>query len=155
METIVSPQAILGASDVLVCWTQTGHKGGTPGKVWFERESCLLSFRITLENRDGLYYCPSDVFTVEDDPSRGSSRKICQTIVEPPPIQRRHKSYAPVSLDRVTESKLWMLRLGSPGEDQLDLLPGNVTGIPNKFEYHPFRYIDWKEEARVQRQNAL
>ena len=47
-----------------------------------------------------------------------------------------------------------MLRLGSPGEDQLDLLPGNATGIPNKFHYHPFCYIDWKEEAWIQRQKA-
>ena len=47
-----------------------------------------------------------------------------------------------------------MLQLGSPGEDQLDLLPGNATGIPNKFHYHPFWYIDWKEEARLQHQKA-
>jgi hypothetical protein len=48
-----------------------------------------------------------------------------------------------------------MLRLGSPGEDQLDMLPGNVTGIPPGFHYHPFRFIDWKEEARIQKQAAL
>jgi hypothetical protein len=47
-----------------------------------------------------------------------------------------------------------MLRLGSPGEQQLDLLPGNVTGIPNGFHYHPFWFIDWKEEARTQKQAA-
>jgi hypothetical protein len=48
-----------------------------------------------------------------------------------------------------------MLQLGTPGEDQLDLLPGNVMGIPPTFEYHPFWYIDWKEEARVQWKKAL
>ena len=47
-----------------------------------------------------------------------------------------------------------MLRLGSPGEDQLDLLHGKVMGIPHGFQYHPFRFIDWKEEARVQKQAA-
>ena len=47
----------------------------------------------------------------------------------------------------LTESELWMLHLGSPGEQQLDLLPGNAMGIPQGFHYHPFRYIDWKEEA--------
>jgi hypothetical protein len=47
-----------------------------------------------------------------------------------------------------------MLGLGSPGEDKLDLLPGKVTGIPSSFHYHPFWYIDWKEEARVQNQAA-
>jgi hypothetical protein len=47
-----------------------------------------------------------------------------------------------------------MLRLGSPGEQQLNLLPGNVMGIPHGFHYHPFWFIDWKEEARVQKQAA-
>ena len=47
-----------------------------------------------------------------------------------------------------------MLQLGSPGEDQLDLLPGNVTGIPPGFQYHPFCFIDWKEEAHIQKQAA-
>ena len=47
-----------------------------------------------------------------------------------------------------------MLRLGSPGEDQLDLLPGNVTGVPPGFLSHPHRFIDWKEEARIQKQAA-
>ena len=59
-----------------------------------------------------------------------------------------------MSHNRLTESELWMLRLGSPGEDQLDLLHGKVTGIPPGFQYHPFWFIDWKEEARVQKQAA-
>ena len=45
-----------------------------------------------------------------------------------------------------------MLRLGAPGEDQLNLLPGKATGIPSGFQHHPFRFVDWKEEARVQKQ---
>ena len=52
------------------------------------------------------------------------------------------------------ESELWMLRLGSPGEDQLNLLQGNVTGIPSHLQCHQFCYIDWKEEARVRKQPA-
>jgi hypothetical protein len=47
-----------------------------------------------------------------------------------------------------------MLRLGSLGEDQLDLMSGKVTGIPAEFKYHPFWHIDWKEEARMRKQNA-
>ncbi len=57
-----------------------------------------------------------------------------------------------MSHNRLTELELWMLRLGSTGEDQLDLLHGRVKGIPPGFHYHPFRFIDWKVEARVQRQ---
>jgi hypothetical protein len=56
-----------------------------------------------------------------------------------------------VSHNRLTESELWMLCLGSPGEDQLDLLTGNVTGILSGFHYYSFCFIDWKEEARVQK----
>jgi hypothetical protein len=47
-----------------------------------------------------------------------------------------------------------MVRLGSPGEDQLDMLPGNVTGIPLEFQYHPFRFIDFKEQAQIRKQAA-
>ena len=52
------------------------------------------------------------------------------------------------------ESEVWLLRLGSPGVHQLDALPGNVTGIPSVFEYHPFRFIDFKEQARIRKQTA-
>jgi hypothetical protein len=69
-------------------------------------------------------------------------------------MQRHNKEYCPVLYNRLTESELWMLRLGSPGEDQLDLMPGNVTGIPPGFQYHPFLFLDWKEEAWVQKQVA-
>jgi hypothetical protein len=67
----------------------------------------------------------------------------------------RGKRYQPVAQDRMAESKLWMQCLGCPGKDQLDLLPGNITGIPHNFQYHPFQFIDWKEEACIQKQAAL
>jgi hypothetical protein len=60
----------------------------------------------------------------------------------------------PVTKDRLAESKVWMLGLASPGEDQIDLMPGCVLGIPPSFQYHPFHFIDWKEEARIQKQAA-
>jgi hypothetical protein len=55
----------------------------------------------------------------------------------------------------MTEPEVWMLRLGSPGEQQLGMLPGIVTGISPSFQYHRFCFIDWKEEARIQKQAAL
>jgi hypothetical protein len=63
VETIISLQAILAASDVLMRWTQTGHKDGSLGTIQFDSDSGLLSMTI-----DGLYYCPTDVFTVNCDP---------------------------------------------------------------------------------------
>ena len=58
-ETIISPQAILASSDVLVNWTQTGHKDGSPGMIRFDSDIGLFSIAMCLEYRDGLYYCPT------------------------------------------------------------------------------------------------
>ena len=154
VETIISPQAILAASDVLVRWTQTGNKDGCPGKIRFDSDSGLYSITMTLKNHDGLYYCPTDVFTVDRDPVRCSIPTIRWVTAPTPPSVRRHMDLPPVPYSRLAESKLWLLRLGSPGENQLDMLPGNATGIPHSFMNHPFRFVDWKEEARVQRQSA-
>ena len=41
-----------------------------------------------------------------------------------------------------------MLRFGSPGEHQLDVLP------PPVFEYHPFQSIDFKGQAYIRKQAA-
>jgi hypothetical protein len=79
---------------------------------------------------------------------------IRRAVIDMPPVKHCNKQYCPVSNNPLTESELWMLHLGSPVEDQLDLMPGNVTGIPPGFHYHPFRFLDWKEEARVQKQAA-
>ena len=50
VETIISPQAILVASDVLIRWTQTGHKDGSPGTICFDSDSGLYSIAMSLEN---------------------------------------------------------------------------------------------------------
>jgi hypothetical protein len=155
-ETIISPEAIVAASDTLIHWTQQGHKGDAPGCIRFTSDSGLYSISLVLEKRDGLYYCPTDVFTVDRDPIRQGMPVIRRVAApDPPPIPRRSKRYIPVTPDSLTESEVWMLRLGSPGEDQLDLLPGNVLGVPPGFHYHPFRFVDWKEEARIHKQAAM
>ncbi len=155
-ETIISLEAIVAASNTLVPWTQTGHKGMNLGSIRFSSNSGLYSITIALEKQDGLYYCPTDVFTVNGDPVRPSA-PIIRRAVAPPPADkhRRSKRFTPVTRDCLMELEVWMLQLGSPGEDQLDLLPVNVTGIPTGFQYHPFCFLDWKEEARVQKQAAL
>jgi hypothetical protein len=144
-EMIISPEAIVAASDT-VHWTQTGHKGTDLGSICFSSDSGLYSITISLEKRDGLYYCPTDVFTVDRDPVRPSEpiirRAVAPIASRPPGLPWRQKRYTTVTRDRLTESELWMLQLGLPGEDQLDLLPGNVTGVPPGFHYHPFRFLD-------------
>jgi hypothetical protein len=80
METIISLEAIIAASDTLVHWTQTGHKGADPGSICFSSDSGLYSIMIALEKHDGFYYCPTDVFTVDQDPVQPSNPIICRAI---------------------------------------------------------------------------
>ena len=68
VETIISPQAIVAGSDVFVTWQQTGHKDGTPSRLRFYSDSGLASMTLALEKRDGLYYAPTDVYTVDHNP---------------------------------------------------------------------------------------
>jgi hypothetical protein len=81
VETIISPQAILASSDVLVTWTQTGHKDGSPG-IRFDSDSGLFSIAMCLEYHDGLYYCPTDVFRLDRDPVRCNAPVIRRVIVD-------------------------------------------------------------------------
>ena len=43
VETIISPQAILDASDTFVEWSQTGYKDNSPGMLRFYSDSRLAS----------------------------------------------------------------------------------------------------------------
>jgi hypothetical protein len=47
-----------------------------------------------------------------------------------------------------------MLHFGSPSKHQLEFLPQNVLGTPAVFEYHPFHFIDFKEQAYICKQAA-
>jgi hypothetical protein len=119
--------------------------------------------RLELDYHGGLYYCLTDIFTVDELPVRRPG--IIHSIDHPDPysidtttllVQRLQSQAPPVTLHRPSrftptskskqvESEVWLLHLGSPGVHQLDILPGNVTGLPLVFEYHPFRFIDFKE----------
>ncbi len=122
----------MAVSDIFVTWQQTGHKDGSPGRLYFFSDSGLASMSLTLKRRDGLYYAPTDVYTVDHNPVRCVTPWV-RRVVNPFPssLRRPKQSYVPVTKSNQTESELWMLRLGSLGEHQLDLLPGNATGIPS------------------------
>ena len=143
-ETIISPDAILGCSRTFTRWTQDGHKDATDGKIRFTNDDGSECMDIALAKIGGLYYC------TPPGPRETAPHDVNQTHG----TAYRAKRYIPVTRERITESEVWMLRLGCPGEDQLDLLPSRVTGTPTQFQLHPFRFIDWKEEARVQKQPA-
>jgi hypothetical protein len=69
-------------------------------------------------------------------------------------VRRPNPKYIPTTKARQVESEVWALRFGSPGEHQLDVLPDHVDGTPSRFEYHPFRHIDFKEQAYIRKQPA-
>jgi hypothetical protein len=66
-ETIISPQAVVDATDTFVSWHQSGHKGGLPGSICFESSSGLLLMTLCLQSINGLYYCSLYVLTVDDN----------------------------------------------------------------------------------------
>ena len=85
------------------------------------------------------YTTPQQMYTIDHNPVRLITPWVRRVVNPSPPSLRCPKqTYVPVTKSNQTELELWMLRLGSPGEHQLDLLPANATGIPSVFEYHPF-----------------
>jgi hypothetical protein len=153
VETIISPAAVLASSDQLYFWTQIGCKDpAAPGSLTFTSRDGHLSFTFDLKYRGGLYYCTLDVFTLD----AGPIRKFCNRTVttRAPGVCRTPSKFSPTSKARQVESELWMLRFGSPGKHQLDVLPLHVVGTPPVFECHPFRYIDFKEQAYIRKQAA-
>ena len=153
VETIISPAAVLASSDVFYYWTQEGCKDPlVPGRLKFTSHDGLLSMHFDLHQRDGLYYCSTNVFTVDPDPVRVQCRRTLATLAHAE--RRTPPKFLPTSPARQIESEVWMLRFGSPGKHQLDVLPSHVIGTPPVFEYHPFRSIDFKEQAYIQKQAA-
>jgi hypothetical protein len=153
VETIISPAVVLATSDQLYCWTQVGCKDPTtPGSLHFTSHDGRFSLTFDLEYYDGLYYCTSDVFTVGVEPVRG----LCHCTVAPkvPDVRRTPSRFAPTSKARQVQSEVWMLQFGSPGEHQLNVLLQHIVGTPSMFEYHPFCYIDFKEQAYIRKQAA-
>jgi len=157
VETIISPSAILASSNVFVQWTQEGFNDLTlPGRLRFSSHDGLLSMFFTLTCRNGLYYCTTEVYTVDHDPVHARCHQT--TVDTPTPLaiapSRPPSKFAPTSKARQVGSKVWALCFGSPGEQQLDVLPRHVIGTPPVFEYHPFRSIDFKEQAYIRKQAA-
>jgi hypothetical protein len=161
VKTIISPEAVLASSDVFYSWMQTGFKDGQPGTIRFDCADGLLTINITLDCLKGLYYCHADVYTVDPTPDTNLIPNtltlpiVSQVATTNPPSSLRCPScYTPVLKSKQLELDLWLLCLGSPGIYQLDVLPGNMTGIPVDFDHHPFWLIDFKAQAQIQKQAA-
>jgi hypothetical protein len=64
IKTIISLQGILDSSNLFASWTMTGYKDNRPGAICFNSHDGFISMIIHLVYRDGLYFCPTDVFTL-------------------------------------------------------------------------------------------
>ena len=108
VETIISPQAILTSSDVFVSWTQTGFKGGCPGQIRFDSHDGLVTMKLDLECRDGLYYCPTNVLTIDRSPVRRYPPSTAYRIALPsvPNTARRPSRFTPTSKSKQVESEV-------------------------------------------------
>jgi hypothetical protein len=167
VETIISPQAILLSSDVFASWSMMGYIDSRPGTIRFDSHDGFFSMIVNLECCDGLYYCPNNLFTLGQTPvlhghdaqtscppSIPVPKVHCIADRPPPQVLCCSSHFEPTSKARQLESKVWLLCLGFPGVQQLDVLPQNATGIPAVFEYHPFCCVDFKEQACIRKQAA-
>ncbi len=218
-ETFISPQAIIDSSaGSFDKWQMEGFSNGRPGVLSLYSPSGILKMSIQLTQQDGLFYSPTDTFTVDTNPRSRSSPFVglaftdlppdthlidddndttCSAVsdddsvsavpdfitptnavsaphsVAPPRIPRINTpvdpsphvelsapprsqiTVRPTNLARQLESELWAARMGHCGEDQLISLATRADGLPNNFTFHPFCYIDWKEQARVRKRAAL
>jgi hypothetical protein len=157
VETMISLATILASSNIFVQWTQEGFKDPTvPGSIRFTSHDGQISMYFQLHCRDGLYYCNSDIYTVNTDPVHVHcyhtlASPLRHGLKSPP---RKPSSFTPTTRSWQVESEVWALRFGSPGEHQLDVLPQHVISTPSSFEYHPFYHIDFKEQAYSCKQAA-
>lgn len=164
-DTIISPQAIIDQSPEFEKWIQVGRKVGEPGMLMFQGYAGTR--KITLHQRNGLYYCNAIKYNIyqahrdeeewEDNNTPVIHRIEIPTTITPP--ERRTKKgtpqtsrFRPTTKAKILESETWSLRLGACHETQLKALPQHALGLPKHFEFHPFRYIDFKEQARIRKQ---
>jgi hypothetical protein len=64
VETIISFQEILLSNDIFASWSMMEYRDSRPGAIRFDSHNGFLSMIVNLECRDGLYYRPTDVFTL-------------------------------------------------------------------------------------------
>jgi hypothetical protein len=152
VKTIISQAAILAASDVFVRWNQEGYKDpSVPGSICFTSHDDLILMYFKLHCRNGLHYCSSNVYTVDQDPVHVCCHRTVTTPTSSvsPPLRQPPSKHVPISRSCQVISEVWALRFGSPGKQQLIILPQHVLGTPSSFDCHPFQYINFKEQAYI------
>jgi hypothetical protein len=156
-DTIISPQSIIDHSTQFKSWTQVGRRFGQAGTIQFNGDGITKS--LTLQQNNGLYYCNSETFDIFNDYDEAKptiNRMTMQDVdIQTEEIKKRPKRqpkrHTPASKAKILESETWYLRLGGCSETALEDLTEHAIGLPKSFEWHPFRFIDFKEQARIQK----
>jgi hypothetical protein len=133
---------------------------------------------MTLEQQNGLYYCNAPKYNIynlsmetgreTDSPTVPGETGMDESALESPIISKMDSAipqvpkrapppttcFQPATKAKVLESETYYLRMGGCNEEQLELLSKHVIGVPEHFEFHPFRFIDFKEHAHICKQPA-
>ena len=143
-ETIISPQHITKLSPHISLWVQGGSGDGSDSGylLFYGLDRSTIVMTLPLVRRNGLYY----YLLSDDNGDRGSQSDFSV------PGFRVNRVSRPVSTADQIASELWAARLGYCGTEQLSLIPSHTVGTPSTFKCHPFRFLDVKEDARIQRQ---
>jgi hypothetical protein len=84
--------------------------------------------------------------------------------VKPNPLNENYSTkwkctskFKPTSKAGILESETCYLRMGGCGESSMTMseLTKHVLGLPIKLEWHPFRYIDFSEQAGVKKHQQV
>jgi hypothetical protein len=176
-DTIISPQAILEESLEFDSWSQVGRRLGHAGELQFHGKNGTKAIELAQSN--GLHCCNSITFDIDHDfllshepdadstfangdtPTDETLPKLVHKLGAAPPNElhpstewKRTVRFRPTTKAKILESETWGLRLGGCIETSLSELPKHATGLPQKLEWHSFRYIDFAEQARVRKQPA-
>jgi hypothetical protein len=115
-KTIISPQTILASSNGFALWCQTGYKDSQPGCICFDSHNGHLSMILALEFKDGLYYCPTDVYTVDNCTPPPPTTSAFRVAAPTPSTLQQLSGFIPTSKGKLVKLELWLLHLGSPIE---------------------------------------
>jgi hypothetical protein len=175
-----SPQSIIDQSNIFDTWKQVGRRFGQPGSIEFHGKGIVKSLTLQQNNglyycNSQTFDIINDFDTDQLPTINKLKLKDRSTTVNHPDAtqeqvetiemkdatnqtedvkirpKRRPKRYSPTSKTKVLESETWYLRLGGCNETTMDELTKHAIGLPEHFEWHPFRFIDFKEQARIQK----
>jgi hypothetical protein len=110
-KTIISPLALLATSNVFVQWQQIWYKDPTvPGSFRFMSHDGLALMHFSLQCWDGLYYCDTDIYTIDKSPVHVHCRRaVVNPLTKVPQPHRPASKFQPTLRARQVESEIWAL----------------------------------------------